>query len=138
MSERLVDQNLQSEDADAAMRPKTLQDFVGQQKGRENLAIFIEAAKSAATRSTMFAGRTTGLKPLWRKLWRANWAQVSARPRPVITKAGDLAALLTNLEPHDVLFIDEITVLPAVEEVSSGNEDSELDLIIGDGPARGR
>ena len=76
MSERLVDQNLQSEDADAAMRPKTLQDFVGQQKGRENLAIFIEAAKSAVMRSTMFCwpARRGWAKRLWRKLWRANWA----------------------------------------------------------------
>ena len=140
MSERLIDQNMQSEDADAAMRPKTLEDFVGQQKGRENLAVFIEAAKKRgdALDHVLLAGPPgLGKTTLAQIVSRELGTGFRSTSGPVITKAGDLAALLTNLEPHDVLFIDEIHRLsPAVEEVLyPAMEDFELDLIIGDGPA---
>ena len=144
MDGRLIDQTMQSEDtasdADAAMRPKTLVDFVGQQKGRENLAIFIEAAKKRgdALDHVLLAGPPgLGKTTLAQIVARELGAGFRSTSGPVITKAGDLAALLTNLEPHDVLFIDEIHRLsPAVEEVLyPAMEDFELDLIIGDGPA---
>ena len=82
--------------------------------------------------------RPGSAKPRWRRSWRASSVSISARPRgPVIAKAGDLAALLTNLEDRDVLFIDEIHRLnPAVEEILyPAMEDFQLDLIIGQGPA---
>ncbi|MCH1569131.1 MAG: Holliday junction branch migration DNA helicase RuvB [Parvibaculales bacterium] len=140
MSERLVEPNPQSEDTDAAMRPKTLADFVGQQKARENLAIFVEAAKKRgdALDHVLLAGPPgLGKTTLAQIIARELGTGFRSTSGPVITKAGDLAALLTNLEAHDVLFIDEIHRLsPAVEEVLyPAMEDFELDLIIGDGPA---
>ena len=138
--ERLIDQNAQSEDVDAAMRPKTLDSFIGQKKGRENLAIFIEAAKKRgdALDHVLLAGPPgLGKTTLAHIVARELGAGFRSTAGPVISKAGDLAALLTNLEPHDVLFIDEIHRLsPAVEEVLyPAMEDFELDLIIGEGPA---
>lgn len=140
MSERLVEPNPQSEDTDAAMRPKKLADFVGQQKARENLAIFVEAAKKRgdALDHVLLAGPPgLGKTTLAQIIARELGTGFRSTSGPVITKAGDLAALLTNLEAHDVLFIDEIHRLsPAVEEVLyPAMEDFELDLIIGDGPA---
>ncbi|MGC6535712.1 MAG: Holliday junction branch migration DNA helicase RuvB [Parvibaculales bacterium] len=138
--ERLVDQNQIGEDVDTAMRPKTLDSFVGQKKGRENLAVFIEAAKKRgdALDHVLLAGPPgLGKTTLAQIVARELGAGFRSTSGPVISKAGDLAALLTNLEPHDVLFIDEIHRLsPAVEEVLyPAMEDFELDLIIGEGPA---
>lgn len=140
MNERLIDQAEHADDVDAAMRPKTLADFVGQQKGRENLSVFIEAAKKRgdALDHVLLAGPPgLGKTTLAQIVARELGAGFRSTSGPVISKAGDLAALLTNLEPHDVLFIDEIHRLsPAVEEVLyPAMEDFELDLIIGEGPA---
>ena len=114
--------------------------FVGQAQARANLSIFIEAARkrNEALDHVLFVGPPASARPRWRRSWRANSASAFAPPRgPVIAKAGDLAALLTNLEERDVLFIDEIHRLsPAVEEVLyPAMEDFQLDLIIGEGPA---
>ncbi|HEY4274660.1 MAG TPA: Holliday junction branch migration DNA helicase RuvB [Rhizomicrobium sp.] len=133
--ERSEDDTLES-----SLRPKTLSDFVGQQQARENLKIFIEAAKSRgeALDHVLFSGppglgKTTLAQIVSRELG-VNFRSTSG---PVLAKAGDLAAILTNLEPRDVLFIDEIHRLnPAVEEILyPAMEDCELDLVIGEGPS---
>src|SRR5512146_1449139 len=133
--ERLEDDSLES-----SLRPKVLADFVGQQQARENLKIFIEAAKARgeALDHVLFSGppglgKTTLAQIVARELG-VNFRSTSG---PVLAKAGDLAAILTNLEPRDVLFIDEIHRLnPAVEEILyPAMEDFELDLVIGEGPS---
>ncbi|MFZ1660314.1 MAG: Holliday junction branch migration DNA helicase RuvB, partial [Paracoccaceae bacterium] len=130
----------QPEDADRALRPQVLADFVGQQEARSNLRVFIESAKmrGEAMDHTLFhgppgLGKTTLAQIMARELG-VNFRMTSG---PVLARAGDLAAILTNLEPRDVLFIDEIHRLnPAVEEVLyPAMEDFELDLVIGEGPA---
>jgi len=127
-------------DADRALRPQTLGEFVGQAEARANLGVFIESARmrSEAMDHTLFhgppgLGKTTLAQIVARELG-VNFRMTSG---PVLAKAGDLAAILTNLEPRDVLFIDEIHRLnPVVEEILyPALEDFELDLVIGEGPA---
>jgi Holliday junction DNA helicase RuvB len=138
--QRLIDGAVASEDADAALRPKRLDDFVGQGQAKENLAIFIGAAKARgeALDHVLFHG-PPGLGKTTLAQIVANELGVNFRSTsgPVITRPGDLAALLTNLDAGDVLFIDEIHRLsPAVEEVLyPAMEDYRLDLMIGEGPA---
>ena len=130
----------QDGDPDKSLRPQTLDEFIGQEGARANLRVFIEAAKQRAEAMdhVLFygppgLGKTTLAQIMSRELG-VNFRMTSG---PVLAKAGDLAAILTNLEPRDVLFIDEIHRLnPAVEEVLyPAMEDYELDLVIGEGPA---
>ncbi|MEZ5894386.1 MAG: Holliday junction branch migration DNA helicase RuvB [Parvularculaceae bacterium] len=138
--DRLIDGAKKIEDADAALRPKKLDDFVGQGHAKDNLRVFVAAAKSRgeALDHVLFHG-PPGLGKTTLAQIVANELGVNFRATsgPAITKAGDLAALLTNLEAGDVLFIDEIHRLsPAVEEVLyPAMEDYALDLIIGEGPS---
>ncbi len=127
-------------DNDRALRPQGLDEFVGQAEARANLRVFIESAKrrGEAMDHTLFhgppgLGKTTLAQIMARELG-VNFRMTSG---PVLAKAGDLAAILTNLEARDVLFIDEIHRMnPAVEEVLyPAMEDYELDLVIGEGPA---
>ncbi|WP_375611758.1 MULTISPECIES: Holliday junction branch migration DNA helicase RuvB [unclassified Bartonella] len=127
-------------DPDRSLRPQVLDDFIGQEAARANLKIFIEAAKTRqeALDHVLFVGPPglgkTTLSQIMAKELGVNFRSTSG---PVIAKAGDLAALLTNLEERDVLFIDEIHRLnPAIEEILyPAMEDYQLDLIIGEGPA---
>src|SRR5437899_3624156 len=140
-SPRLVTRERREDDVwEASMRPQKLSEFVGRQQARSNLAVFIEAARTRkeALDPVLFVGppglgKTTLAQIVAREL-SVNFRATSG---PVIAKAGDLAALLTNLEARDVLFIDEIHRLnPAVEEILyPAMEDFQLDLIIGEGPA---
>jgi Holliday junction DNA helicase RuvB len=136
----LLSSSRQPEDADAALRPKTLAEFVGQAAAKDNLSVFIESAKSRgeAMDHVLFYGPPgLGKTTLAQIVARELGVGFRATSGPVIAKTGDLAALLTNLEHGDVLFIDEIHRLnPIVEEVLyPAMEDRALDLIIGEGPS---
>ena len=137
---RLLTPERREDDSEASLRPLSLQDFTGQRQARANLQVFIEAARARgeALDHVLFVGppglgKTTLAQIVARELG-VNFRSTSG---PVIAKAGDLAAQLTNLEERDVLFIDEIHRLnPAVEEILyPAMEDYQLDLIIGEGPA---
>lgn len=138
--DRLISSEKRGEDAEQTLRPQTLDDFVGQAAARANLKVFIEAARGRgdALDHVLFVGPPglgkTTLAQIMAREMGVNFRSTSG---PVIAKAGDLAALLTNLEDRDVLFIDEIHRLsPAVEEILyPAMEDFQLDLIIGEGPA---
>jgi holliday junction DNA helicase RuvB len=138
---RLVAPERSEEDlAETSLRPQRLSEFIGQQQARANLTVFIEAARARneALDHVLFVGPPgLGKTTLAQIVSRELGVNFRATSGPVIAKAGDLAALLTNLEERDVLFIDEIHRLnPAVEEVLyPAMEDFQLDLIIGEGPA---
>ena len=130
----------EEDDLESSLRPKRLAEFIGQKQARENLSVFIEAAKTRgeALDHVLFSGPPgLGKTTLAQIVARELGVGFRATSGPVLVKAGDLAALLTNLEPRDVLFIDEIHRLnPAVEEILyPAMEDFELDLIIGEGPS---
>jgi Holliday junction DNA helicase RuvB len=141
MNARLIDRDRKPEDAvDTHLRPQRLDEFIGQAKAKQNLRVFIAAAKarSEALDHVLFAGPPgLGKTTLAQIMARELGVNFRATAGPVVAKAGDLAALLTNLEDRDVLFIDEIHRLnPAVEEILyPAMEDYQLDLIIGEGPA---
>ena len=139
--ERLINPDASTEDiGDTQTRPQTLEDFAGQRQVCDNLRVFVEAARGrseALDHVLLFGPPGLGKTTLAQIVARELGVGFRATSGPVIAKAGDLAAILTNLEARDVLFIDEIHRLsPAVEEILyPAVEDFQLDLVIGEGPA---
>ncbi|MEY2926753.1 MAG: Holliday junction branch migration helicase RuvB, partial [Pseudomonadota bacterium] len=139
-TDRIITQARRPEDVDAALRPKSLDEFIGQKSARENLRVFIEAARSrgdALDHVLFFGPPGLGKTTLAQIVAKEMGVGFRATSGPVIAKSGDLAALLTNLDDGDVLFIDEIHRLnPAVEEILyPAMEDRALDIMIGEGPS---
>ena len=139
-TDRIITPARRTEDVDAALRPKSLDEFVGQAAARDNLRVFIEAARNrgeALDHVLFFGPPGLGKTTLAQIIAKEMGVGFRATSGPVIAKSGDLAALLTNLDEGDVLFIDEIHRLnPAVEEILyPAMEDRALDIMIGEGPS---